>query len=370
MKPHAAMLKHEIEERLSARIPAALSPMIQPVARLQASGTPSVDAMLGGGFPLGSLCEFTGVECSGRSSLAVSLLAMTSHQSACAYIDVSDSFSPHTAAAAGVLLSNLLWVRFPSQRSNVGARVGPDAAPLQREHPQNHQQSSGRQHPRGETKGLAPALEEMLLHKEESRRRKAEGTPGYPNQKLSLGDASHDQIEWEQFNSRKVDDRDPLRKLDKEAAEAARLRATSRTSQDAVQQSQTRPWKLLERAIRATDQILQAGGFRVVVLDLASVAPECALRIPSSTWWRFHKAAQQSDTLFLLLSDVPCARSSGACVLECSAGSVPVIAGVLMQAQRTAQVSRQRAGNPAIRKGPGRVTSWNVAPAWMRSVGK
>ena len=368
----AAVLKREIELKLSDRVPAALSPMVQPVARPQSTGNVALDTLLGGGFPLGSLCEVTGPECSGRSAIALSLLGTASHEGACAYIDVSDTWSPHSAAAAGVLLANVLWVRFassPKQPEVPPNRTFSPPSDNRREQQRLNQQNCGGPHPRGETKGLAPALEQMLFLKEERRRRKMEGTPGYPNQSLGLGEASADQVQWEQFNSRKVDDRDPLRQLDRAAADAARQRAAATPVQNRREQ-QKRPWSLLDRALRSTDQVLQAGGFRVVVLDLASLPAEQAKRIQSSTWWRYQKAAKHSDAIFLILSQMPCARSSAACVLECAPGVAPKIAGVLSSAQHIAQISRQRTGPTFGKKAPGRVTSWDVAPAWMRAVGR
>lgn len=368
---NAAVLKREIELKLAHRIPSALSPLIQPAPRLQATGNAVLDNLLGGGFPLGSLCEVTGPECSGRSAIALSLLTQMSREGACSYIDPSDAWSPHSAASTGVLLRNVLWVRLASTPEE--SISTPDAGSSQpidsgRERQQLNQQHCGGPYSRGETKGLAPALEQMFFYKEERRRRKMEGTPGCPNQSLGLANASHDQVEWEQFNSRKVDDRDPLRALDRAAAEAARQRALAMPVETRRAQ-QKRPWTLLDRALRATDQVLQAGGFRVVVLDLASIPAEQAQRIPSSTWWRYQKAAQQSDAIFLVLSQSPCARSSAACVLDCSSG-VAKFHGVLLSAKHEAQMARQRTGPTLDKKMPGRVSSWDASPAWMRAVGR
>ena len=368
----AAVLKREIESKLVDRVPAALSPMVQAVPRLLPTGNAALDVLLGGGFPLSSLCEVTGPECSGRSAIALSLLATASHESACAYIDVSDTWSPHSAAATGVLLENVLWVRFvssPEQPDLASDRSFSPPADNGREQQQLNQQNCGGPHPRGEIKGLAPALEQMLFLKEERRRRKMEGTPGYPNQPLSLGEASADQVQWEQFNSRKVDDRDPLRQLDRAAAEAARQRAAATPVQNRREQHK-RTWNLLDRALRTTDQVLQAGGFRVVVLDLASLPIEQVQRIQSSTWWRYQKAAKHSDAIFLVLTQTPCARSSAACALECSPGGTPRISGVLSSARHITQIARQRTGPNFGKKAPGRVTTWDVAPAWMRVVGR
>ena len=70
MARQAALLKQEIETKLAHRIPAALSPMAQPTLRLLPVGQGRLDALLGGGLPLGSVCELTGPAGSGRSSVA------------------------------------------------------------------------------------------------------------------------------------------------------------------------------------------------------------------------------------------------------------------------------------------------------------
>src|SRR5437016_10689287 len=70
---------------------------------LQPSGVTELDAVLGGGFPRGSLVELCGPASSGRTSLAFSLLAeATERQQVCAFVDVADSLDPLSLAAAGV----------------------------------------------------------------------------------------------------------------------------------------------------------------------------------------------------------------------------------------------------------------------------
>src|SRR4029077_14435686 len=79
---------------------------------LQPSGVMELDAVLGGGFPRGSLVELCGPASSGRTSLAFSLLAQaTERQEACAFVDALDSLDPISLAAAGVELPRLLWIR-------------------------------------------------------------------------------------------------------------------------------------------------------------------------------------------------------------------------------------------------------------------
>jgi recombination protein RecA len=64
------------------------------------------------GFPRGAISEILGPESSGRTTLVHSLLAASTAQlEICAYIDTHDSFDPVSAAAAGVTLSQLVWIR-------------------------------------------------------------------------------------------------------------------------------------------------------------------------------------------------------------------------------------------------------------------
>src|SRR5574340_1600572 len=62
--------------------------------------------------PRGCLTEICGPASSGRTGLLLSLMAQaTAREEVCALVDASDSFDPHSAAAAGVDLARLLWVR-------------------------------------------------------------------------------------------------------------------------------------------------------------------------------------------------------------------------------------------------------------------
>ena len=316
----SAVLKREIEAKLASRIPAALSPQAQQAPRLTASGVPEVDGLLGGGLPIGGISEFTGLGSSGRTSLALSLLAEASGDSACAYIDLNDSMYPRSAAAAGVCLRNLLWVRLASVPPETTTRKAPSTAPSLASSANTGKlvgQHCGGHHPRTETKGLNRALEKMLAENAEARIEKKVGTPGYPNRRLSLEAAPEEQIRYEHFNSRRSDASDQLRQADERAAMEARQRIQAAVILGSSMRGREKPWNRLENSIRATDQILQSGGFRVVVLDLASVPQDQALRIPSATWFRFQRAAQESDAIFLLLTQVACARSSALCVLDC-----------------------------------------------------
>jgi recombination protein RecA len=369
----SAVLKREIEAKLASRIPSALSPQALQTPRLTSSGVQEIDALLGGGLPIGGVTEFTGLASSGRTSLAFSLLAGVSAEFACAYIDVDDTLDPKSSAAAGVNHKNLLWVRVTSVMLKPAAVSSLPALPLNVPPAQAGRMVGGHcgsHHPRTETKGLDAALGKMLTLKAEARLAKMEGTPGHANRKLSLAAAPDEQVAYEHFNARHADESDPIRQADHQAASQARERAQAPILMSASGKKSERPWSRLDKAIRATDQILQSGGFRVVILDLASVPPEQALRIPSATWFRFRRAAQESDAIFLLLTQVACARSSALCVLDCSVGSANSSDNMLDGISRTAEVARQRLSSPYAKKAPGRAVNWEATSAWMRAAGR
>jgi recombination protein RecA len=335
----------------------------------------AVNGLLGGGLPIGGICEFTGPASAGRTSLALSVLSEATVDSACAYIDVTDSLDARSAAAAGVRLTNLLWVRFSQEQDLKHVPHASDTAKVVSLSPDRaadrSTQHHGIRHPRSETKGIDGALEKMLVQKAESRLKKMEGTPGFPNQRLSLTAAPEEQIAYEHFNARRADPSDPLRQIDQRAADEARQRAHSSTEVRNGLRKEERPWSRLDKALRTADQILQAGGFRVIVLDLASISPEQALRIPSATWYRFSRAAQEGDAILLLLTQEPCSRSSAKCVLDCSPGiTEDQTSRVFGSMTHTAGVVRQRVANPFGKKAPGRAVEWDSTAPWMRAAGR
>lgn len=95
---------------------------IRPVPEIVSSGIEQFDA-LSGGLPRGCLTEISGPDSSGRTSLLLSALAAaTRRQEICALIDASDALDPHSAAAAGIRLERLLWVRCGSNPPSPGKR--------------------------------------------------------------------------------------------------------------------------------------------------------------------------------------------------------------------------------------------------------
>jgi recombination protein RecA len=217
--PSASALRIQIEHHLERRFPAALTPAPRTIRETAATGIREVDRLLEGGLPIGAISEITGPVSSGRTSLTLAFLASrTQQERVCAWVDVNDAFDSESAAANGVALRQLLWVR--CKKNSQTARPW--------------------------TRANFPSA-------------------GSSRPDFSRSDFSH-----------------------------------------------------LDQALRATDLLLQAGGFAAIVLDLGSTAPEQGTRIPLATWFRFRQAADRTRCSLLVLAQQPLAQSSAAVVLECA----------------------------------------------------
>ena len=77
-----------------------------------------VDDLIGGGFPVDRLSEISGPGSSGRTSIALGLLARTTRWRGelAAVVDLADAFDPVSAEAAGVDLERVLWARVGNWR--------------------------------------------------------------------------------------------------------------------------------------------------------------------------------------------------------------------------------------------------------------
>jgi hypothetical protein len=84
---------------------------IRPAAEMISSGIAAIDS-LAGGLPRGCLTEIFGSASSGRTTiLLAALAAATRRGEVCAVVDAGDALDPQSAAAAGIELDRLLWVR-------------------------------------------------------------------------------------------------------------------------------------------------------------------------------------------------------------------------------------------------------------------
>jgi len=73
--------------------------------------------------------------------------------------------------------------------------------------------------------------------------------------------------------------------------------------------------RTIDRALKALNLVLQAGGFSVVAIDLADVPMAVLRRLPYTTWLRVQRAVEGSDTACVLVTPEPLARSAGGLTL-------------------------------------------------------
>jgi hypothetical protein len=156
------------------------------------TGLALLDERLGGGLPRGQMSEVVGPRSSGRATvMCAALAAATGRGDLVALVDPMDTFDPASAAACGVTLDRVLWLR--GDGTTMGA--------------------------------LAP--------------------------------------------------------------------------------------RLRDRALKAVNLVLQAGGFDLAVLDLSEMPPDAIRRLPFTTWPRLQRVIEGSPTVCLLLGPAPIARSAG-----------------------------------------------------------
>ncbi len=281
----ASAIRRQIETTFAHKIPSALTPAQKVIRPVAPTGVTAVDELLGGGLPIGAITEMTGPECSGRTSLALSYIARVTHEgNVCAWIDVCDALHAESAAATGVDLSRLLWVRCgatspPKQTANYKFSLSDKyfiPPPIKRG---LHGGGFG-SHPRHEANGLSYAVSDLL---------KSEGT------------------------APRCAEPQPRRHVERKIFEPNPLPLRQKNS---LRARPGKPWSRLEQALGATDLLLQGGGFSAIVLDMAGIAPEHVSRVELSIWFRYRAAAEKTQASLLLLTQHPCAKSAGELLLR------------------------------------------------------
>jgi hypothetical protein len=189
MSANFAALRSNLETALAGRVSAPFHYRDRNAVPTVPTGIPEMDALTGG-LPRGALTEIFGPPCSGRTSLLFSAMAArTADGESCALIDGCDAFDPHSAAAAGVDLKRVLWVRC----------------------------------------------------------------------------------------------------------------------------------KNIDQALRATDLLLQSGGFGFIAVDLTDIAPRLVRQVPLDSWFRFRRAVEDTPTILALLDQESNAKTCASLVLRMSA---------------------------------------------------
>ncbi|PYT78843.1 MAG: hypothetical protein DMG40_18760 [Acidobacteria bacterium] len=277
---------------------------------LQPSGIAELDAVLGGGFPRGSLVELCGPASSGRTSLAFSLLAQaTERQEACAFVDVSDCLDPISLAAAGVELPRLLWIRC----GEMGGRE-PDLksssyfAPADKEIRKTRSPDSA---------GKKPVQVHGWRHPRELMRGVDKAIPGLVGKQAAFSESTRVHVVARCAGEQVERDRELPRRGIRPPRPLPPLRETYPTQAARQKTKRTKPWKRLEQALRTTDLLLHSGGWGVVVFDLGGISWVDARRINLSMWFRFRRAVENTPTILLLLGEESCAKSCASLVLRC-----------------------------------------------------
>src|ERR1700733_5495556 len=76
------------------------------------------------------------------------------------------------------------------------------------------------------------------------------------------------------------------------------------------------PEKSLEQLLRATDLLLESGGFGLIALDLGDLPPQAARRIPLTTWFRFRRAVEHTPTVLLAVERQSIAGSCSSLLIK------------------------------------------------------
>jgi len=76
----------------------------------------------------------------------------------------------------------------------------------------------------------------------------------------------------------------------------------------------------VEQTLRATDLLLQGGGFGLIAVDLSDIAPRLVRHVPLDSWFRFRRAVEDTPTILMLLEQESNAKSCASLGLCLEAG--------------------------------------------------
>lgn len=109
----------------------------------------------------------------------------------------------------------------------------------------------------------------------------------------------------------------------------------------------------LEHAFKATDLLLHAGGFGLVVLDLGELEGKDARRIVSSWWHRFKHTVENKPVTVVVVAAESCVRSCAALSLELKGhaewGSTTEVQSPTAEIYQWNQRKRSRHASPQLK---------------------
>jgi hypothetical protein len=346
------------------------------------TGIAEVDTMLGGGLPLGGVTEIIGPVCSGRSTLVLSVLAgITGQGATAAYVDVSDALDPLSAAAMGIDLGRLLWVRAGSVEE-IPRLPDTDKRPLEVRTCSMHDEKYGRggSHPRTEMRGIEHAVEKLFQPKDNPENAEIPLFDYSPRCAESLRGRRAARSPMDRQNVDCQTLAEPVTQQKNSATERS-PDPTLRPFHKSRRHSAAKVvWDRLDQGLRATDLLLNTGGFRAIVVDMGDVGPEQARRVPLASWYRFRLQAEKSQAILLLVTQAACASSCASVVLRCleaderwqyaneAPAGLPLLTGFRYRVGADRKRGSAQESFHLCKKKPVSVaeTSWNCTTLWAK----
>lgn len=266
---------------------------IRPAPEMMPFGIPSLDALTGG-VPRGALTEMIGPGSSGRTSVMLALIAeVTRRQEVCALVDSTDSFDPASAQAAGVDLRRMLWIRCgrASESRDTDRNI---ASRQQRPSPKSTE-------PAARTTTVARTMNQVA--------------PPAKNISWSIHQNYDSRLRHAMVNGGENYKSREAWSVQRNSAPAAEKRNPSLRFAEARKAK----WDRLDQALKATDLLLQSGGFGLVIVDLGDISVEQARRIPLTSWFRFRRVVENTPTILMVLAKDSCAKTCASLVMQLSA---------------------------------------------------
>jgi recombination protein RecA len=72
----------------------------------------------------------------------------------------------------------------------------------------------------------------------------------------------------------------------------------------------------IDHAFRATDLLIQGGGFGLIALDLSGIPPETVRHVPLNVWFRFRRAVEDTPAILVVLEQESNAKTCASLVLQ------------------------------------------------------
>jgi recombination protein RecA len=94
--------------------------------------------------------------------------------------------------------------------------------------------------------------------------------------------------------------------------------------------------KNIQQTLRATDLLLQSGGFGFIALDLSDVSREVVRHVPLDAWFRFRRAVEDTQTILVVLEQESNAKTCASLVLHLEGA-----AGRWAMSSQTKEISRK-----------------------------